>query len=215
MAAPLQNANCPSCGAPVLFRWEHSIQTTCPYCKSVLVRTDVELKLVGRIADLPLESSPLQIGAEGQYRGKPFHVIGRILYEYDQGIWNEWHIVFNDNTSGWLSDAQLEYDVSFLTAPPAALPGAQDVHLGMTFRWFDTDYRVTSLTRAHYRGVEGELPFQYWDKRIVLFADLRTINGRFATIDYSEREPLLFTGEAMDFDGLKLRNLRTFAGWTI
>jgi hypothetical protein len=215
MSIPLQNANCPGCGAPVLFRWEHSIQTTCPYCKSVLVRTDVDLKLIGRIGDLPLESSPIQIGSEGQYRGKPFHAIGRILYEYDQGIWNEWHIVFSDNTSGWLSDAQLEYDVSFLTAPPAPLPGPQDVQLGMNFRWFDADFQVTNLTRAHYRGVEGELPFQYWDKHVVLFADLRTTTGRFATIDYSEREPLLFTGEAVEFDDLKLRDLRAFAGWTI
>jgi hypothetical protein len=181
----------------------------------VLVRTDVELQLIGRVGDLPLESSPLQIGSEGQYRGKPFHAIGRILYEYDQGIWSEWHIVFNDNTSGWLSDAQLEYDVSFWTNPPAPLPGPQEISLGMNFAWFDTDYQVTSLTRAKYRGLEGELPFQYWDKRVVLFADLRTTSGRFATIDYSERDPLLFVGEAMEFDDLKLRNLREFAGWKI
>lgn len=199
----------------MLFRWEHSIQTTCPFCKSILVRTDVDLKLIGRIADLPLESSPLQIGSEGQYRGKPFHAIGRILYEYEQGIWNEWHIVFNDNSSGWLSDAQLEYDVSFWTNPPTPLPGSNEVRLGMNFTWFKDDYQVTSLTQAHYRGVEGELPFQYWDKRVVPFADLRTTDGRFATIDYSDREPLLFLGEAVEFDDLKLRNLRSFAGWTV
>jgi hypothetical protein len=215
MPVPLQNANCPSCGAPVLFRWEHSVQTTCPYCKSVLVRTDIDLKLIGRVADLPMESSPLQIGSEGQYRSKPFHTIGRILYEYEQGIWSEWHIVFNDNSSGWLSDAQLEYDVSFLTNPPNPLPAATDVYVGMSFRWFDAVYTITSMTKAHYRGVDGELPFQYWDKRFVLFADLRTTSGRFATIDYSELNALLFAGEAMQFDDLHLRNVREFAGWKV
>src|SRR5258707_14108612 len=104
MALPLQNANCPSCGSPVIFRWEQSVQTTCRYCKSILVRTDIDLKLVGQIADLPLESSPIQIGSEGVYREKPFHVIGRILYEYEQGIWSEWHIILSDNSSGWLAD---------------------------------------------------------------------------------------------------------------
>src|SRR5258708_18856364 len=34
-------------------------------------------------------------------------------YEYEQGGWNEWNIVYNDGTYGWLSDAQLEYDLSF------------------------------------------------------------------------------------------------------
>jgi hypothetical protein len=72
---------------------------------------------------------------------------------------------------------------------------------------------VTSLTRAHYKGVQGELPFAYWDKSDVLFADLRTIDGRFATVDYSEEKPLLFLGEAVEFDSLKLKNLRAFEGW--
>jgi hypothetical protein len=191
------------------------VQTTCRYCKSILVRTDIDLKLVGQIADLPLESSPIQIGSEGVYRGKPFHAIGRILYEYEQGVWSEWHIILSDNSSGWLSDAQLEYDVSFWVKPPSPLPRAGEVTRGGSFSWFNARYEVTSITEAHYRGVEGELPFQYWDKSNVLFADLRTTDGRFGTIDYSDPEPLLFLGEAMNFDDLKLRNLRTFAGWTL
>jgi hypothetical protein len=43
---------------------------------------------------------------------------------------------------------------------------------------------------------------------------MRTGDGRFATIDYSEDPPLLFTGEAVEFDDLKLRSLREFEGWT-
>jgi len=212
---PLQNANCPNCGAPVLFRWEHAVQTTCVYCKSILVRTDVDLKLVGRVADLPLESSPLQLDSEGSYGGKPFHVIGRILYEWEQGIGKEGHIVFNEGSSGWLADAQLEFDVSFAVKPPGILPVAGEIRRGGQFLWFKTRYEITSLTRAHYRGVEGELPFEYWNKSDILFADLRTTDGRFGTIDYSEPQALLFLGEAIDFDDLKLRNLRTFEGWTI
>jgi Domain of unknown function (DUF4178) len=212
---PLQNANCPNCGAPVLFRWEHAIQTTCTYCKSILVRTDVDLKLVGRVADLPMESSPVQLGAEGLYRGKSFHAIGRIVYEWAQGIWNEWHILLNDGSSGWLADAQLEFDVSFSVNPSESLPPAAELRPGRQFSWFQTCYEITSLTRARYRGVEGELPFEYWDKSDILFADLRTTDGRFGTIDYSEPQPLLFLGDATDFDALKLRNLRTFEGWTI
>jgi hypothetical protein len=210
---PLQNANCPNCGAPVLFRWEHAVQTTCAYCKSILVRTDVDLKLVGRVADLPLESSPIQLDSEGAYGSKPFHVIGRILYEWEQGIWNEWHILFNDGTSGWLADAQLEFDVSFFVKPPETLPAPSALRRGYQFSWFKARYEITSLTRAHYRGVEGELPFEYWNKSEVLFADLRTTGGHFGTIDYSEPQPLLFLGEATEFDSLKLRNLRTFEGW--
>ncbi len=72
---------------------------------------------------------------------------------------------------------------------------------------------MTSITRAHYKGVEGELPFEYWDKSEVTFADLRTPDGRFGTIDYSDEKPLLFLGQAVEFDQLQLKNLREFEGW--
>ena len=187
MSAP--TANCPNCGAPVTFRWSSAVQTTCEFCHSILVRTDVDLKKVGEVADLPPDASPLQIGSEGTYQNKSFVVVGRIIYEYEQGGWNEWHIVYNDGSSGWLSDAQLEYDLSGATQPPAALPGSDEIRQGQTFQWNGQTYQVTSRTHAHYKGVQGELPFQYWDKSDLLFADLRTTSGEFATIDYSENPP--------------------------
>src|SRR6266851_8481324 len=103
-------ANCPNCGAPIKFLWSSAVQTTCEFCHSILVRRDVDLERVGEIADLPPDSSPLQIASEGAYAGKPFVVVGRILYEYELGGWNEWHVVFNDGRSGcrfWMPKIQI------------------------------------------------------------------------------------------------------------
>jgi hypothetical protein len=206
-------ANCPNCGALIQFRWSSAVQTTCEFCRSILVRRDVDLERVGVVADLPPDSSPIQIATEGVYRNRAFLVVGRILYEYEEGGWNEWHVVFNDGASGWLSDAQAEYAVSFLTAQPG-LPAADQLRPRRRLVLNGVEYEVTSVTQARYRGVEGELPFAYWDKEAVLFADLRTADARFATIDYSESEPLLFVGEAVAFDELHLKNLRQFEGWS-
>jgi hypothetical protein len=199
----------------VKFRWSSAIQTTCEFCRSILIRTDVDLKKVGEVADLPADASPIQIGTEGVYQNKGFVVIGRIMYEYEQGGWNEWHVVYNDNTNGWLADAQLEYDASWLATPPPQqqLPAAPPER-GANFVWNNKTYEVTSLTKAHYKGVQGELPFEYWDKADVMFADLRTTSGDFATIDYSENPPVLFLGRAVEFDDLHFKNLRLFEGWT-
>ena len=205
-------ANCPSCGAPVKFLWSSAVQTTCEFCHSILVRTDVDLKKVGEVADLPADASPIQIGTEGVYQNKGFVVVGRILYEYEQGGWNEWHIVFNDGSSGWLSDTQLEYDLSWLSKPPQPLP--PNTRKGQVFDWQGKNYQVTSVTKAHYKGVQGELPFEYWDKSDLVFADLRTTTGDFGTIDYSENPPLLFLGRELNFNELNLKNLRDFEGWT-
>lgn len=205
-------ASCPNCGAKIVFRWSSSVQTVCEYCKSILVRTDVDLKRVGQGADLPPDSSPIQLNTEGIYRSKAFVVVGRILYEYDQGAWNEWHVMMNDGTSAWLSDAQQEYAVSF-SSKTANLPAASHVELGQQFTWNGERYTVSLITPAHYRGVEGELPFQYWDKTDVTFVDLRNEAGEFATLDYSDPDPALYLGEFVEFEDLKLKNLRSFAGW--
>ena len=203
--------NCPNCGAKITFRWSGSVQTVCEFCRSILIRTDLDLQKVGQVADLPLNSSPIQIGAEGVFGKRAFSVIGRIIYEYDQGNWNEWHFVTNDGTSGWLSDAQLNYVVTF-PASDQKLP--RECKIGQQYTWGNQTYIVSTITKAHYCGVEGELPFQYWDKSDVVFIDLMSHSEKFATIDYSEDPPLLFLGESVEFNDLKLKNLRSFEGWS-
>ena len=205
-------ANCPNCGARVVFKWSSSVQTVCEYCKSILVRTDVDLQKVGQVADLPAASSPIQIATEGIYGSKSFVVVGRIVYEYEQGAWNEWHVIIGDGASAWLSDAQQEYAVSFSAKMPN-LPAAAKVAIGQQFTWSGQRYTVSVITPAQYRGVEGELPFPYWDKTEVTFIDLRSETGKFATLDYSDPEPTLYLGEFVEFEDLKLKNLRGFEGW--
>jgi hypothetical protein len=203
-------SNCPNCGAKIVFRWSSSVQTVCEYCKSVLIRTDIDLKKVGQVADLPPNSSPIQIGTEGIYKRQAFVAIGRIIYEYDLGTWNEWHLALN-NGSAWLSDAQDDYVVTF-AAPGRKLP--DECRVGQHYTWDNNSYTVTTITKAHYRGVEGELPFEYWDKRDVVFVDLMSEKGQFATLDYGDDSPVLYLGESVEFDQLSLKNLRTFEGWS-
>ncbi len=208
------SGSCPSCGAPVEFHFSSSVQTVCAYCKSIVVRTGVDLEKVGAVADLPANSSPIQLGTEGVFANKAFTVAGRIIYEYDEGNWNEWHLVFNDGVSGWLSDAQLEYDVSFLCRDHPPLPPSGEIRVGQGFSFKGSEYQVTSITQAKYRGVEGELPFQYLDKAAVRFVDIRTPDAKFGTLDYTEEPPLLYLGQVTGFDDLKFRNLREFQGWS-
>ena len=207
-------ATCPNCGAKVQFRWSSAVQTTCEYCQSILVRQGLDWNKVAEVADLPPDVSPIQLGSEGIYKNKAFTAVGRILYSYELGGWNEWHIVFNDGTSGWLSDAQAEYAITFLTQPESPIPPASALGRGERLQNRGVVYEVTTLTKAHYTGVQGELPFEYWDKSECLFADLRTPDARFATIDYTEDPALLFTGEFVDFDSLRMKNLREFEGWS-
>ena len=205
--------NCPNCGAPIQFRWSSAVQTTCPYCRSILVRHDVDLERVGEVADLPQTPSPIQLGTEGRWDGDAFQVVGRIVYEYERGGWNEWHCVTHRGESIWLADAQLEYALSVLVPAHPRLPDERTLHVGQSVELEGRRYRVQRITSARYRGVEGELPFEYWDKTTVTFADLASTDGHFGTIDYSEPTPLLFLGRHVEFEELKLTGLREFDGW--
>jgi hypothetical protein len=206
-------AECPGCGAPLRFAWSSAVQTACPYCHSIIVRHDVDLERVGEAADLPPDASPIQIGTEGQFDSKSFWVVGRIRYAWAQGNWNEWHIAFNDGTNGWLADAQLTYAVSFLrpNEAPAVQPDA--LRAGQVFSFENHNYVLTTLTRASYVGFEGDLPFTTAGKQDMLFADLRTEDAHFATLDFSESQPVLYLGRELPYDELKLKNVRLFEGW--
>lgn len=208
MSGPV--ANCPSCGAEIRFRWAGAVQTVCTHCSSIVVRRDVDLEAVGRVSEPPPATSRVQIGTEGTYRGRPFTVVGRIAYAWESGAWSEWHLAFGDGRSGWLSDAQDEYAVTFAAEtshplpPAAALRPGQPVELDVP----GGPYAVGVVTAARYAGVEGELPFEYWGKGETPFADLRSPAGNLATLDYSESPPLLFAGEFVELGSLALRHLR-------
>jgi Domain of unknown function (DUF4178) len=209
------SATCPNCGAAIEFLWPSAVQTTCGYCRSILVRHDVDLERVGTVGDLPPDSSPIQRGTRGRWRDRTFEVVGRIIYQYGRGGWNEWHLRFGDGTGGWLSDAQLEYAISTqVSGDTSTIPATGRLRPGQALAIAGVQYVVSTVTVARYRGVEGELPFEYWDKADVEFVDLRTPSGKFATIDYSEAPPLLFAGEFVPFESLRMVELRTFEGWT-
>lgn len=203
---------CPNCSAPIAFAWSQSVQTVCTHCQSLVVRHDVDVKALGKVASVPPDISPIQIGTRGRFEDRAFEVVGRIVYEYEDGGWNEWHVAFDDGQSGWLSDAQAEYAISLPVGPERALPAANELKAGRRFAWRDRDYVATTITRARYAGVEGELPFVTWDRDLATFADFKTTTGHFATVDYSEDAPLLFLGRFASFDELSFSNLREIAG---
>ena len=147
-----KSAACPSCGATIVFRWSSAVQTVCPYCKSILVRRDLDLEKVGTVSDLPPTTSPIQLGTEGKWGKDAFTVVGRIIYAYDRGGWNEWHLRTTSGTSAWLSDAQGDLAVSTPAADDVDIPEADKLKVGQSYVIDGTAFRVASLTPRALRG---------------------------------------------------------------
>ena len=200
-------ASCPSCGAPVVFQSASSILAVCEYCQSTLVRHDQALEDIGKMAALVEDRSPLQLGAEGSYKGVHFALIGRIQIKYGQGTWNEWHLLFDDMRTGWLSEAGGEYVLTFARYVEDRLPELAELQVGQRFVLASQAWSVSNIEQAECVAGQGELPFKVGAGYPVVTVDLRN-SANFATLDYSETPPLFFVGEAVEFKSLRMTNLR-------
>ena len=201
------SAQCPSCGAPIVFKSASSVFAVCEYCQSTLVRHDQNLEDIGKMAALVEDRSPLQLGAEGCYKGVHFALIGRIQIKYTQGTWNEWHLLFDDMRTGWLSESSGEYVLTFMQQIQEPLPAFDGLKIGRRLVLASQTWTVSNVENAECVAGQGELPFKVGAGYPVAAVDLRN-QASFATLDYSETPPLLFVGEAVDFKLLKMSNLR-------
>jgi Domain of unknown function (DUF4178) len=194
-------ANCPSCGAPVTFAIGSSEVVVCGNCNSIVARTDRGIEDHGKVAALIDTGSPLHVGADGKYRGQPFRVTGRTQMRHQAGgMWDEWYAALADGRWAWLAEAQGRFYVTFKTAggevPPFDSLQAGDRVLN--------DFVVAEVGEAELISAAGELPWTPTAGARYDYADLSGPKGRFATIDYSEDKPIVFTGEEVALADLGL-----------
>jgi len=214
MTAPsAQRTACPTCGAPIAFLWAQAVQTTCDFCKSVLVRTGLDLEKVGEQAEFPATASPVQVGMQGRWGQRNFTVVGRLTYEWARGRWNEWYLRLSDGSGAWLSDAQLEYALTTEVAAGTPLPDPASLSVGDSVSTRTHRFTVMNITLAEYVGTEGELPFTTGARALCTFVDLLAEDGTFATLDGSETPPLLFMGDYVSWDDMAPQGAREFEGW--
>ena len=203
-------ANCPQCGAQVKFHAAASVLAVCEYCTATLMRHGEALEHIGKMAELQDDPTLIQVGSEGVYQGVHFGVIGRIQMQYEAGLWNEWHIMFDDMKTGWLGEAAGEFYVTFeqpvaLAPPPFNAIKVEDkIDIGGRF------YSVTNLESATCIAGQGELPFSVGPGYAAPVVDLQ-LDGAFATIDYSDADDgitRVYVGERVNARDLKLAHLR-------
>jgi len=209
----MSSVGCPSCGAPLEIKSKSSLILVCSFCDSTLMRQNMDLSLIGKMAEIQEDGSPLQIGVTGTFCGVGFEVVGRIQLEYPSGYWNEWYLELHDGRNGWVGDGQGQYTITFLVEKPPELPPFDKFCTGWPVTVGSETFEVTEVSRARCIAGAGELPFEVKTGYDLPVIDLAGHGTRFATIDYSEDLPLVFTGNRMEFDELSLKGLREFEGW--
>lgn len=210
-------AACPNCGAPVEFASAASASAVCSFCRSTLVRDGEALRRIGISAELFDDHSPLQLGAQGKRQGVGFTLVGRLQYGYyampsaaaPDGTWNEWHALFDNGRSAWLSEDNGAYVLAFDAALPADAPPLQELKAGLRVMADGRAWDVASVSHARLLAAQGELPRPPRLDSAFIVADLRNSAGEVATLDGSAPAQTAWSvGRSVALSELALTGLR-------
>jgi len=192
-------ANCPSCGAPVIFKRGSSVVVVCEYCRSVVARTDRALEDLGKVAEVAETDSPLDVGLKGVYKGVAFELTGRAQLGHQAGgVWDEWYAAFADERWGWLAEAQGRFYLTFQQQHinRNSIPSFEKLELGEPVEAISDSLPIVVAEKGTARalGAKGEIPYKLLPDETYAYADLSGQDNQFATLDYSETPPLVFVG---------------------
>ena len=207
---------CPSCGGELIFRSKMSVLAVCSFCRSNIVRHDLNLELIGKKSELIEDMSPLQIGCTGRWHNKPFWVLGKQTLSWEDGRWNEWYIAFQDNTFGWIAEAQGEF---MLLQKPKAEPNLPSLkHLkemgNVQVKIDQAIYKLIDQKKVTCLGSDGELPFKTVIGDVAYIFDFTDGKGGFASIELDNfGSSHVYVGEYTTLAKMRIQGLRVFEGW--
>lgn len=205
-------APCPGCGAPVEFRSAQSTHAVCGYCQSTVVRDGETLSRIGKMAEVFNDFSPLQLMASGTFDGRPFTLVGRLQYKYAKGTWTEWHALFNDGSTAFLSEDNGAYVFTLPATLQREVPAAAQFRVGATTAINAKPFSVASNEQVSLLSAQGELPHLPALGAPFAMVELRSADGEVLSIDYGPAlagaAPAMSRGRAVLLDDLKLSGLR-------
>ncbi|HSO40167.1 MAG TPA: DUF4178 domain-containing protein [Labilithrix sp.] len=198
---------CPNCGSAIEFRAGASLSLVCKYCKHVVVRTDRDMKNLGRVADVTFSDAALSPGDSGTFRGRSFTIEGRLVLQHPQGgTWEEYYAVFDGRNNAWISEAQGFWQV--VTAEPVPAPPLQSLHPQMQVPLGQHGiFVVGERNEGTFLSGEGELPFAAAPGTKRFFVDLSAAGGGWASIDYGDgtAAPQVYVGVQTSFAEFQIR----------
>jgi len=208
---------CPTCGAEGRFA-SGAPYAVCRYCRSLLVRNDVTVESIGQVAAVPDDLSPLQLGVTGLFERQRFTVVGRLRKTWEDGSWNEWCVLFEDQRFGWLAEAQGDWVMTFeqpaaaLAEVPTAIAAAR-AQPGERWRIGGRAFEVRDSKQVRCAAAEGELSVAFSIGEQALSIDLAGAGLEFATVEFRAGVTSGYVGRFVEFTECHFANLRHLDGW--
>ncbi len=191
---------CPQCGAPLEAGGQVRV-VVCEYCNAYSLVYNGELSLAGKVAPLADLPSRLEVGQTGKLLGRPFSVLGRVRYDYEDGTWDEWSLFFEDGSLGWLQDDEGEltfYETREQGPAPSELGlDLGTLRLGATVGVFGRSIFVSELGEATLVGGQGQITSYLAPGERFDYVD-GVCDGQQAVVMTTARVTVLFLGQAIE-----------------
>ncbi|MBM3947190.1 MAG: DUF4178 domain-containing protein, partial [SAR202 cluster bacterium] len=169
--------NCPGCGGPVLVENRAVRMVVCSYCAGLLEVVPGGVQIAGAAARMAPLPTQFRVGQTGRIRGTLFHILGRVRYAYDEGVWDEWYLGLGDGQAAWLEEDDGEYVLARPEELRTPAPPFEQLRVGTQVSVNGYSFMITERCRARVASAEGQLFRNARMNRPVQFAE-GNVGGR-------------------------------------
>ncbi len=180
----------------------------------MVVRSDAKLEAIGQIAELPPDTSPLQIGTSGRFRDRAFTLQGRLRVTWDEGSWTEWYAEFSNGERGWIAETQGFFTVSFERGVIDEIKSLAGIRPSSAVEIGGKSWQAIDRKTAIFAAAEGELPFVAKPGTERDSLDLSGPENAFASLEKDGADIIFYEGAYAEFAELNFENLRAVPGWS-
>ena len=204
MALGAPTLNCPSCGAPVTPKHRFVKLAVCEFCQQTMHLTPEGADPTGQTATLTDLFSPLKVNARGRLGGKAFQVYGRLRFAYEDGCWDEWYVLFEDDGSdAWIHEDEGELTLLRKVEASAPIPAFDAVRAGTRMNLGGMAAVITERGSATIEGGEGQLPWAVRPGERIDYVD-GNAGGKLVMVEYTSDGTELYVGDPVDEDDLEV-----------
>lgn len=201
--------SCTSCGGEITLHYAFSKSAVCPYCGlSTYITPDGAVAQESNKVVLVDYGSPFSLGTSGKLTRKVknetkkenFLIIGRLRFEYEDGFWDEWMLLLNDQPDQvyWLQETEGRFNLMVSKPIPLSIaPAFEKAKVGTVFTYEKKKIFIRAKSWAKVVGAEGESAFELSVGSKADFID-GICEGKEVAFEYLNDEITFNTGETIE-----------------
>ena len=208
--------NCKSCNNFLLVKSNRTDLLVCDRCQDLYRTLYATIHPEGK-SYVPEDLTLLQLETTGVFGDKMFRIIGRKRLQLEGGFYrNDWFLMFNDNSTGWLYESLGSYTIAADKFEPLNYDQVKNIEVAHQFTLpvSGKTYYVERMEKVKNVEFEGELPFDWDFKKQGLIIETIDENNDVCFFELIGKTQALYTeGQRVQFEHINFLNTREANEW--